>query len=163
MGLPDGAGVTSVVTRSADLADCLQDWGGLLTVLGSGPLPPNPSEILGSSAMVALLAALSSMADVVVIDGAPVLPVTDSVVLSVQVDGVILVARSGKTHRSRAAEARHRLESVGAHIAGWVLNGISTSSAASYYGDYQYLARSGQQRSRAGVLADRVRGRRDSS
>jgi receptor protein-tyrosine kinase len=113
--------------------------------------------------MVSLLGALSAMADVVVIDGAPVLPVTDSVVLSAQVDGVIVVARSGKTHRSRAAEARHRLESVGAHIAGWVLNGISPSAAGSYYGDYQYLARTSQERSRAGVLADRVRGRRSPS
>jgi succinoglycan biosynthesis transport protein ExoP len=136
LGLPTGAGVTSVVSRQASLDDCLQEWRGLLTVLGAGPIPPNPSEILGSQVMHALLDDLRSRADVVIIDGAPVLPVTDSVVLSTQVDGVILVARSGQTQRSAAAETRRRLEAVGANVIGCVLNAATNSATQGYYADY---------------------------
>lgn len=139
MGLPEGVGVTSVVTRSASLEDALQDWRSLLQVLGAGPYPPNPSEILGSQLMVNVLDELHHYADVIIIDGSPVLPVTDSVVLSTQVDGVILVARAGKTQRSSAAEARRRLDGVGANLVGCVLNGVSSGATAGYYADYQYL------------------------
>lgn len=139
LGLPEGPGLTSVITRSARLEDCVQEWRGLLQVLGAGPLPPNPSEILGSQLMVTLLHELQQYADMVIIDSAPVLPVTDSVALSTQVDGVILVARSGKTQRSAAAEACRRLQSVGANVVGFVLNGVSASATEGYYADHQHL------------------------
>jgi capsular exopolysaccharide synthesis family protein len=139
LGLPEGVGLTSVTTRAATLADSLQDWRGLMQVLGAGPLPPNPSEILGSQLMVSLLDELHHYADVIVIDSAPVLPVTDSVALATQVDGVILVARAGKTQRSAAAEASRRLDGVGANVVGCVLNGVTSSASAGYYADYEYL------------------------
>ena len=139
LDLPEGVGLTSVITRTASLGDSLQSWRALMHVLGAGPLPPNPSEILGSQVMVHLLEELQRYADVVVIDSAPVLPVTDSVALATQVDGVILVARAGKTQRSAAAEACRRLDAVGANVVGCVLNGVSGSDSAGYYADYQYL------------------------
>lgn len=138
LGLPDGVGVTSVITRSAALDDALQDWRGLLRVLGCGPLPPNPSEILGSQLMVGILEELQNHADVIVIDSAPILPVTDSVVLATQVDGVIMVARAGTTQRADAVEACRRLDAVGANVVGCVLNGVTRSSSNSgYYASYQ--------------------------
>lgn len=156
LGLPEGVGLTSVITRDADLDVALQDWRGLIRVLGCGPLPPNPSEILGSQLMVTLLDDLQARADIVVIDSAPVLPVTDSVALATQVDGVIIVARAGKTQRSGAAEAWRRLDGVGAHVVGCVLNGVSPSATAGYYADYQYLrARDSEETS--GRLAARLR------
>lgn len=137
LGLPDGVGLTSVITRAATLEEAIQDWRGLLQVLGCGPLPPNPSEILGSQLMVGLLDELQQYADVVIIDSAPVLPVTDSVALATQVDGVIVVARAGKTQRGAAAEVWRRLDAVGANVVGCVLNGVNNS--AGYYVDRQYL------------------------
>ena len=136
LGLPSGAGLTTVMTRQAELQDVLLGWRDVLTVLGSGPLPPNPSEVLGSQAMHLLLSELSALADLVIIDGAPVLPVTDSVVLSTQVDGVILVAHAGATHRTAAAEARRRLDAVGAHIVGCVLNATTAAGSQGYYNGY---------------------------
>lgn len=157
LGLPEGVGLTSVITRAASLEESLQDWRGLMLVLGAGPLPPNPSEILGSQLMVNLLDELHRFADVIVIDSAPVLPVTDSVALATQVDGVILVARGGKTQRSAAAEAARRLEGVGANVVGCVLNGVSSSDSAGYYADYQYLRTSSDQSAPGGRLAARLR------
>ena len=138
LGLPSGAGLTTALTRQAELDEVLLGWRGVLTVLGSGPLPPNPSEVLGSQAMHLLLAELSALADLVIIDGAPVLPVTDSVVLSTQVDGVILIAHAGATHRTAAAEARRRLDAVGAHIVGCVLNATTSAAGSGYYANYGY-------------------------
>lgn len=152
LGLPTGAGITSVVTRAAELDDVLYGWRDTFTVLGTGPLPPNPSEILGSQAMATIIEQLAARADVVVIDGAPVLPVTDSVALSTQVDAVLLVARDGKTDRHSVAEARRRLEGVGANLVGCVLNAAKATSGL--YDDYQYLSVSARERS---SLSSRLR------
>jgi capsular exopolysaccharide synthesis family protein len=137
-GLPEGGGVTSVVTGAANLDDVLQDWQQLLDVMGTGPFPPNPAELLGSQAMANLLDQLREVVDVVVIDAPPVLPVTDAVALSTQVDGVLLVARDGKSHRHSLSEARRRLDGVGANVIGCVLN--AARSNADLYADYTYLA-----------------------
>lgn len=153
LGLPEGVGLTSVITRTASLADSLQNWRGLMQVLGAGPLPPNPSEILGSQIMVQLLDELHRYADVIVIDSAPVLPVTDSVALATQVDGVILVARAGKTQRSAAAEASRRLEAVGANVVGCLLNGVSNYDSSGYYPDYQYLRTHAEDTATGGLRA----------
>lgn len=156
MGLPDGVGVTTVVTHQLPLVDAMQTWRELMPVLGAGPLPPNPSEILGSRMMAELLEELCGFADVVVLDAPPVLPVTDAVILSTHVDGVVLVARAGRTGRSQAAEARRRLDGVGAKVVGCVLNGVSGPSSAGYYGNYRYLARPAE-RQRFGRRADDIR------
>jgi len=136
-GLPAGAGITSVITGEASIDDVLQNWRDLVPVMGTGPLPPNPAEILGSQAMASLLEQLRRLADVVVIDAPPVLPVTDAVALSTQVDGVVLVARDARTSRHSIVEARRRLDGVGANVVGCVLNAAKTSS--DLYSDYTYL------------------------
>ncbi|MCW2585476.1 MAG: chromosome partitioning protein [Frankiales bacterium] len=133
LGLEGAVGVSSVITRSAGLAEALQTWQDGLLVLPAGALPPNPSEMVGSRAMAKLLSDLDEFADVIVVDAPPVLPVTDAVVLATQVEGVILVVRAGKTQRGQAAEARRRLDNVNAHVVGAVLNGVKRSTAAGYY------------------------------
>lgn len=135
LGLEPAVGLTGVITRRIELEDAIQAWHGL-GVLTSGVLPPNPSEMLGSEAMANLIERLRDLSDVVVFDVPPVLPVTDSVVLSTQCDGVILVGRHGQTQKAQAAEARRRLEAVGAHVVGCVLNAVPTSAAHGYYEEY---------------------------
>ena len=105
-------------------------------VLGAGPIPPNPSELLGSTAMRSLLANLASRFDYVVIDTPPILPVTDAVVLSSLVDGVIIVVGSGVVQRDQLVHGLENLESVAARVLGLVLNRVPVNSAG--YGGYGY-------------------------
>ena len=135
LGIEPAVGLTGVVTKRVALEDAIQAWGDV-GVLASGALPPNPSEMLGSVAMASLIERLGALADVVVFDAPPVLPVTDSVVLSTQVDGVILVARHGTTQKAQASEARRRLEAVGANVVGCVLNAVPPSAAHGNYEEY---------------------------
>ncbi len=135
LGLESGVGLTGVITRRVPMDDAFQEWQEI-RVLTSGVLPPNPSEMLGSEAMAGVIERLASACDVVVFDAPPVLPVTDAVVLATQVDGVVLVGRYGVTQKAQAAEARHRLEAVGANVVGSVLNAVPMSAAAGYYEEY---------------------------
>ena len=137
--LVPGAGVTDVLTGTAELADVLQPWGALpnLFVLGSGRIPPNPSELLGSRAMEKMLKALAEDA-VVLIDAPPLLPVTDAAVLSRAADGAIVVIRTGKTTQEQLEQSLGNLEKVKGRILGAVLNCVPTrgTDAYSYYGTY---------------------------
>lgn len=118
----DGIGLSDVITGAITVDAALQDHRGM-ALLPAGQLPPNPSEMLGSERMTAVLAQLAELADVVIIDAPPVLPVTDAVVLSAAVDGAALVVRHARTERGHAAEASRRLTAVGAHLVGFVFNG----------------------------------------
>jgi capsular exopolysaccharide synthesis family protein len=137
-GLDRSVGLTSLVLGTASLDEALQEWSPHLSILASGPLPPNPSEILGSQLVHSLFQELSARADVVIIDAPPVLPVADAVALSVQVDGVLIVLRHGITMRSSSAEATRRLESAGANLLGFVLNALPRSESRGFYADYRY-------------------------
>lgn len=140
-GLEGSVGLTNVIRRQMTVQEALQGWQDTVAILASGPLPPNPSEILGSQSMTALIDELAALADIVIFDAPPVLPVTDAVVLATQVDGVLVVARHGRTQRSLAAEAHRRLQGVGAHIVGFVLNAVPNSASRGYYEDYRYVSR----------------------
>ncbi len=93
-----------------------------LRLLTSGPLPPNPSELLGSRHFEELLGSLVSDADVVLLDAPPVIAVSDAAVLASKVDGVILVINAGKTKRDLARRAKSLLQNVNAPLLGAVLN-----------------------------------------
>jgi capsular exopolysaccharide synthesis family protein len=103
-----------------------------LRVLSAGTLPPDPSEMLGSQNMSALVQRLTDMADIVVFDCAPVLPVTDAVTFATQVDAVLLVVRERVTVRHDIAETVRRLKTVGARPAGFILNGVSARASSGY-------------------------------
>ena len=98
-------------------------------MLGAGPIPPNPSELLGSTAMRSTLTHLASRFDYVVIDSPPTLPVTDAVVLSSLVDGVIVVVGSGVVQRDQLVQTLENLESVAGRVLGLVLNRVPASAA----------------------------------
>jgi capsular exopolysaccharide synthesis family protein len=140
-GLESSVGLTSLVLGTASVQDALQPWDRSLHVMASGPLPPNPSEIVGSQLFNQLLQSLTEIADFVVIDAPPVLPVTDAVAIAAQVDAVLIVARHGKTLRNAAAEARRKLAGVGANVIGYALNAVPSRDAHSYYSEYQYQQR----------------------
>jgi capsular exopolysaccharide synthesis family protein len=105
-----------------------------LRLLPCGPLPPNPSEILGSQRFKTLVTGLQGEADLLLFDCPPALAVSDAAVLSRHVEAVLLVASAGKTRRDHAARARQALERAGARILGVVLNNARVDAAVySYY------------------------------
>jgi non-specific protein-tyrosine kinase len=92
-----------------------------LQLLPSGPLPPNPADLMGSGRMEQVISALTSRADTVLFDAPPVVAVTDAAVLGTKVDGVLLVVSAGQTRRDHAQRARELLERVHVRIIGAVL------------------------------------------
>ena len=137
-GVASEPGLTSVIIGKTPAAEALQPIGTRLALLPSGTYPPNPSELLGSTRAADAFDYLRAHADVVVIDAPPILPVSDAVVLSTQVDGVILVAKSGRTKHEAAAEAQRRLEVIGANVVGCVFNGVSARTSYGTYENYRY-------------------------
>jgi len=140
-GVSNDVGFTSAVLGEAPLADALQGVDGVdrLAVLASGPLPPNPAELLSSARVTEIVNALRQQFDVVIFDSPPVLPVTDAAVLSARMDAVLLVATAGKTSRREASRAVELLHQINAPLAGTVLNGISITGSYGYgYGRGRY-------------------------
>lgn len=131
-------GLTNVLAGQYSVDDVTQITGTDVTVMTSGPIPPNPSELLGSQKMKDLMQQLKQRYDVIIIDAAPVGVVTDAAILSTIVDGTILVVASGKTDIDGAKRAKQLLENVGARILGVVMTMIPVSRKG-YYG-YQYYS-----------------------
>lgn len=142
MDLEGGVGLTDVLIGRIPLADALQQWGtGQLYVLASGPVPPNPSELLGSDAMDQVLEALTEHFDFVLIDAPPVLVVTDAAILSRKTRGAILVAASGSTTKQELAAAVNAISTANGTLLGTVVTMLPTKGPDSYgYGSYSYSA-----------------------
>jgi len=104
-----------------------------LSVMSSGPNPPNPSELLGSSKMKKFLAEAENVYDLIIIDSPPVLAVTDAQILANLVDGSLLVIRSGQTEYEAAEKAKESLERSTSKILGTVLNDRDKKGSNSYY------------------------------
>ena len=107
-----------------------------LKVLTSGPVPPNPAELLGSEEMRRLLGKLSERFAHIIIDSPPAISFTDASILSTMVDGVVLVVHSGRSSRAVVRRAKQQLLDVGAHIYGVVLNNVKLESQDYYYSGY---------------------------
>jgi capsular exopolysaccharide synthesis family protein len=114
----------------------------LLSVLTSGPIPPNPAELLGSQRMRDLLGGLAKRFDRIVIDSPPLVPVTDATLLSTLCDGVVLVVKESRTTRQLAMTARKRLEESKARLLGVVLNDVDIRKDGYHaYPYYQYYGK----------------------
>jgi non-specific protein-tyrosine kinase len=139
-GLDNTVGFTSVLLGEVPLSSAVQPVRRQerLALLASGPTPPNPSELLSSHRTAEVLQALTLQADVVLIDCPPVLPVTDSLVLSAAVDATILVTNSGSTTRKEAQRAVELLRQVDAPLVGSVLNGVTPETGYGYGYGYGY-------------------------
>nr|BFE44746.1 hypothetical protein GCM10017547_26390 [Pseudarthrobacter oxydans] len=138
LGLDRNAGLTTTLVGAADVNDLLQTWGSEnLFVLTSGQIPPNPSELLGSAEMTALINKLEQTFDAVIIDAPPLLPVTDASVLAQQVGGVLVVVGSKKIKQHDLEKSLGALELVGGRVLGLVLNLLPAKGPDAYSYDYQ--------------------------
>lgn len=129
-------GLTDVLTGDATLDGAMHAYRPSLQVLFAGAVPPNPSEMLGSQRMTAVIDELIERFDYVLFDAPPVLPVTDAVVLATQVDGALMVVRQGRTSRAAAGDAARRLTAVNAKLLGFVLNARPRPESDAYYHAY---------------------------
>jgi capsular exopolysaccharide synthesis family protein len=139
MGIDGTAGITSYLIGKASLQDVVQTWGKLnLHVLPAGKVPPNPSELLGSAKMESLLGFLESQYDIILIDSAPLLPVTDAAVLSRMTGGIALVVSVGKTTNPQLRAAVGHLTAVNGSLLGFIMNKIPTKGVEAYQYNYSY-------------------------
>ncbi|MCA1706250.1 MAG: polysaccharide biosynthesis tyrosine autokinase, partial [Actinobacteria bacterium] len=137
-GIPNTIGFTSVLLGTAPLSSALQaapDETGL-SVIPSGPLPPNPSELLSSRRAAETFSVLQANFDTVLLDCPPVLPVTDAAVLSSRVDGTLIVASARSTTSKQLSRAVGLLRQVNSSVVGVVLNNAAPEEAAGY--EYYY-------------------------
>ncbi|MHA0286114.1 polysaccharide biosynthesis tyrosine autokinase [Mycobacterium sp. C3-094] len=132
-------GFSTVLSGQASLDEALQKtrFPGL-TVLTSGAIPPNPSELLGSQSARNLLAELRAHFDYVVVDSTPLLAVTDAAILAAGADAVLIMTRFGNTKREQLAHAVGSLESVGAPLRGAVFTLMPTRGNSVYSYNYTY-------------------------
>ena len=132
--LENRRGLTNCIMQQAEPEELLQKTAiDHLEVLTSGPIPPNPAEMLASERSKALWDKLLAVYDYVLLDSPPILAVADASILATQVDGVILIIRSAQTRIDLAREAKEQLLKANAHIIGSVLNQVNMESK-----DYQY-------------------------
>ncbi|KYD19064.1 Tyrosine-protein kinase EpsD [Parageobacillus caldoxylosilyticus] len=130
-------GLTNVLTNSAPLLpSCQETRVENLYVLTSGPIPPNPAELLSSKAMEQCIQQLYNEFDLLIFDTPPVLAVTDAQILAHQCDGTVLVIESGGTEIEAAVKAKELLEAANAKLLGVVLNKRKYRQGQYYY--YQY-------------------------
>lgn len=133
--LANDVGLTSVLLDDTPLRAAVQAVPAQpnLHLLASGPLPPNPADVLSSARVTDIFETLSDLSDIVLIDSPPVLPVTDSLVLAARVDGMLLTCRAGETTRKEVVRANELLQQVDAPLIGSVLIGVSEGETDGYY------------------------------
>ena len=128
-------GLTNVLMNQSSITDAQQRTrvSENLTIISSGPIPPNPSELLGSIAMKRLIESVTEFFDVILIDTPPLSLVTDAQVLSNYVGGVVIVAQANQTKKDGLLKTKKLLNQVQANILGVVLHGAEMSDSNSYY------------------------------
>jgi polysaccharide biosynthesis transport protein len=155
-GLPKGPGVIDILIEKDTWQNCVRtlndsefellknpDLFGVsgaenLHIITSGGIPPNPSELLQSKNMDAFLKSVRDYYDVVLVDGPPTLPVTDSAILGTKVDGTVIVYQTGRVPRNALRRAKMKLESVNTNVLGLVLNDTKSEVSGYFTGYYRY-------------------------
>ena len=157
LGLEGAAGLTDVLIERADMDDVLQPYGTSgLDVLGAGSTPPNPSELLASERMDRVLRQLAARYDYVLIDTPPVLPVTDAVVLSTKVDGVLVLAGTTIVKKEQLSSTLDALGAVDGRLLGLVLNRVGHKVSGGYGGYYGYYSDEDQKKKSKSKDKDRT-------
>lgn len=137
--LDNSQGLTNLLVQELALGEVVNATGVAgLYVITSGPIPPNPSELLGSAKMAELLARVAAQYDVVLLDAPPVIAVTDAVLLAPLVDSVLLVLKAGSSRIEIAQEARNQLQKANAKSIGVVLNEAKMHGDGCYSYYYSY-------------------------
>ena len=134
-GLNPEPGLTNLLLEEDSEAKLQNTEVEGLQILTSGPLPPNPADLLGSQKIDRVIKLLTEQADIVLFDAPPVIAVTDAAVLGAKVDGLLLVISAGKTRREHAERAKELLEQAKVRILGAALtNAPKDSGLGGYYG-----------------------------
>jgi polysaccharide biosynthesis transport protein len=143
--ITNGEGLSTLLSSEMTEAEILNviktDERTRLNLLTSGPIPPNPAELIGSEQMIALLKELQKHFTHVVVDSPPITSFTDGVLIASMVDGVILVVHAGRSSRQVVKRAKQLLQDVGARIFGVVLNNVNLNSQDNYYYYQSYYHR----------------------
>ena len=133
-GVSNRYGLSSYLSQQSPLEDVMQQTNVPgLTVIPSGPIPPNPAEMVASKRMSGLIAELREQYDIILIDTPPLLAVTDAQIIATKSDGVLMVIDYGKVKRDIAIKAKSNLDKVGARILGVVMNNVKRKSSEAYY------------------------------
>jgi len=136
MGVTNSVGLTNVLVQNVKKEDCMaESTVKNLFILTSGPIPPNPAELLGTKKMRDFIEDLKNEFDMVLIDAPPVLAVTDAQILSTIADGVIFVASYGEAQKNAMVDAKELIDKVGGKVIGIVFNKVP-EAVSGYYGKY---------------------------
>ncbi|WP_124059151.1 CpsD/CapB family tyrosine-protein kinase [Vaginisenegalia massiliensis] len=128
-----------IVNRDMKFNEVVQHSYDLnLYFLPSGPIPPNPSELLSSARMNQIMQELSTYFDLVIYDAPPITAVADPQILATRVDGVLMVVRQNFAKKEEVRAAKKALDTVNANILGYVMNGKPVSNSSGYYAYYGY-------------------------
>lgn len=140
--LPNNTGLTTAMLNVGQVpASSIQKTlNPQLSVMTSGPIPPNPAELLGSARMKELIQQLQNDFELIIVDSPPLLAVADPAIVSKQVDGLLLVIGSGETRADMLDRAMERLEGVGSRPLGIVLNKLTHRTGGTYYQYYNYAS-----------------------
>ncbi|MER2120666.1 MAG: CpsD/CapB family tyrosine-protein kinase [Solibacillus sp.] len=132
-------GLSNILARRSALHDAVQETFIVgLDVITSGPVPPNPAELLSSQSLEALLQQVKNDYDIVIIDSPPLLSVTDAQILANKCDGTIMILNTGVVDKRAVKKAKALLEASHTKILGVVLNNYKTPSHYNYYEEYSF-------------------------
>ena len=138
-GVSNTRGLSTALLYNQPLADVAQPTRTpTLSVVTSGPLPPNPSELVGSRRMRELIAATATDFDLVLCDSPPIISVTDGIALAAQCDGVVLVIRAGAIAHDAIRRVTEQIEAVKSRVLGVLLNNVDLRRDGHYYQYYRY-------------------------
>ena len=146
--LSNDIGFSNLLINTVDFSEAVIDSNiENLSIVTSGPTPPNPSELLGSEQTSHILELVKSRYDKIIIDGCPIVPISDSLILSQKVDGIVFVVLAEGPHRNVVLKAKSQLEKIGSNFVGCILNGVplehmDMGHRYSYYGYYNRYVRS---------------------
>ena len=138
LGIENAVGMLSVLLDRVELGDAIQVHDSGLDILATGPTPPNPAEVLETDAVSNLLSLVRESYAVIVIDAPPMLPVADASTLIRHIDGVLLLARYGRTRKEALRLAAERIEGHRGRLFGVVLNGVPRRGEDGYGYGYGY-------------------------
>ncbi|WP_306512349.1 polysaccharide biosynthesis tyrosine autokinase [Janibacter hoylei] len=164
LGMEGSVGLTTVLLGDAEVHDVIQTWGSAgMDVLPAGQVPPNPSELLGSAPMEALLSSLVDEYDFVLVDSPPVVPVIDAVVVERLTGGLLMIVGIDRTKKKDLVAALKQLDTVGARVSGFARNFVQGKDGEYRYGYHTYeqaIARDkrrGRRRARERRVSERAR------
>lgn len=151
-GVDNQVGLTSVLAGLTPLHEAIRQapHAPRVSILPSGPVPPNPSELLSAPITTEVFKELRELADVVLVDTPPVLPVTDAAIVARYVDATVLIAAAGQTTVPHLGETVDRMRAIDAPLVGVVLNRVPASSS---YGGYAYLPTDADSGEHPGLLS----------